>query len=1438
MLFSALYGTLPSANRSLQKGGFSSQAAAYMTIGLFIAGVIGIQVLSRFLHHYIPSHVMECDHTHEEEDPERTEEGLQVENEHPKKPHHSEQDHNHVHTRKEPTHSHNHGSSDENTPLLSPERYRNRRETAPSETTQRHGAPSISGFPSRRPSLQARLTSLVSGSKASCGEGGPCYGYSEPCGLECFKAIQWQPSAIGGTPRSRHPSLQRRATASMASFSGYNHTPLEGLDEEAALGAWKTKMRDLSEESTLSGSYSRSESGSYRSPNASLPANNGKDNVEGEAHKHAPSTTAPPPNDPLQSHHHHVPTNAFLSIGLQTSIAIALHKLPEGFITFATNHANPKLGFAVFLALLIHNLTEGFAMALPLYLALGSRWKAMFWSSLLGGISQPLGAGVAAIWFKVAGRSDMAPGQGLKPGCVELSQVVLQFSGKKSSGKDVVSSLEGLLRILTEVATTGTAFDEKLADYTFFPLSHIFRESQRLPVRALELALQCLLIILKRGWRYQMAINLAKQLLILLSFLAGGSRDSTQKQEPSEELKILAFDCLSSLFSSLGSFDEGKGFLTETSNVPVLGHAVSVVLEGLTDGTSNGVQLSALEALETLTSCVLDREALASFFPGIVSALTKTLQPTTQSRRSYRILEGGLKALNQVLRDVLEDTTTRSIQSNLAENKIPSTHTESPLDNSWLKATSAQVKLALANIVKLRDHDRMEVRQSLFDLCLTVLEHCRVSLSESVVMMVETLVSLSGSDGHDLDGNSSLKHIASADLNVAESLKTSLLNWVVALPRVMQSNDDAARRRLIGQISTTFHILTDLGVDLGMVDSTLAVNVRDSVAAAIHISSEHASISERPHENGSTLELISAGEKGLSKEFGPVLMGHRSQQDTLRNLSVLVKQLSTSGSSLVMAKGMLDRIRDAAGDELLANFWLSLNVLKEISASNFDIEDWLDLGPSPLARLELLGELYSIALSTLVDTPPTSIANWRLQGLALETIAVQAQQLKKDFRSELVDALYPVVHLLGAPQPQLRNHAITCLNIISEACDYHNPRDLIFDNVDYLVNAVALKLNTFDISPQAPQVLLMMIKISGPSLLPYLDDLVGSVFAALDWFHGYPLLVELLFSVLEGIVDEGSKTQLLAMTDGSEIVHQKPPYKPHNVAYVCTILKQANTKALERSDDNSISRRIATFPRQPWTATGTLSEKVDPAEGEEEEEEEEEEEGNSDVGREGEGLSEETSPPPNKTYTMIQSIARLGQHYLTHSSPTLRRQLLHLTSTACSSLQNNENEFLPLVNDVWPVVSKRLYDDEPFVIIAATEAISQICRSAGDFVSSRIEAEWLDLKALYWVVERKMRTETKGKGARGIYTSNYQTWEALLQLLITILGYVRIDDDIADDILEMMSEWLSTRNDLRGALEGLNPDAVWGEMEKRKSLSRISQTTPRLEGFAFRSNIW
>lgn len=93
-------------------------------------------------------------------------------------------------------------------------------------------------------------------------------------------------------------------------------------------------------------------------------------------------------------HHHHISTrySHLFSIGLQTAFAIAVHKIPEGFLTFATSHANKDLGLTVFLSLAIHNVAEGFTIAFPLYLALGSRTVAVAAAFVLGGLSQPLGA--------------------------------------------------------------------------------------------------------------------------------------------------------------------------------------------------------------------------------------------------------------------------------------------------------------------------------------------------------------------------------------------------------------------------------------------------------------------------------------------------------------------------------------------------------------------------------------------------------------------------------------------------------------------------------------------------------------------------------------------------------------------------------------------------------------------------------------------------------------------------------------------------------------------------------------------------------------------------------------------------------------------------------------------------------------------------------------
>ncbi|KAJ5542217.1 hypothetical protein N7535_004639 [Penicillium sp. DV-2018c] len=370
MLFTSLYSMLPTSKEYLTRAGFSSAASAYILIGLFIAGVAGIQIASAFAHRYIPSHVVDCAHTHDEpeHDPELGE------------------------PRYEEPHVHNHSNGHtERTPLLRPNERLSFKSMPAVVQRSQHPEPT----PRRRETMSAmltrRLTSLMGGVKPTCDENGPCFGISQTCGSECTKLLP----PIDEITR---PTLPHRGSISAPLESEISHAELDVGNEHLPNAPEGGYFDNLAAEHHVHSCVSSSASSQMRGPHSD-------NHHHEEHHNHGNAIESPRPKSAAGNpHHHHVPQNAFMSIGLQTSLAIALHKLPEGFITYATNHASPTLGMTVFLALFIHNIVEGFAMALPLYLALNSRWKAMFWSSLLGGISQPAGAGIAALWIWSTGQ--------------------------------------------------------------------------------------------------------------------------------------------------------------------------------------------------------------------------------------------------------------------------------------------------------------------------------------------------------------------------------------------------------------------------------------------------------------------------------------------------------------------------------------------------------------------------------------------------------------------------------------------------------------------------------------------------------------------------------------------------------------------------------------------------------------------------------------------------------------------------------------------------------------------------------------------------------------------------------------------------------------------------------------------------------------------------
>ena len=90
------------------------------------------------------------------------------------------------------------------------------------------------------------------------------------------------------------------------------------------------------------------------------------------------------------THDHH----KLMRMGLFTALAIGIHNFPEGLATFLAALETPHLGIAIAIAIALHNIPEGISVSVPIFYATGDRKRAFLYS-LLSGLAEPVGAGVA-----------------------------------------------------------------------------------------------------------------------------------------------------------------------------------------------------------------------------------------------------------------------------------------------------------------------------------------------------------------------------------------------------------------------------------------------------------------------------------------------------------------------------------------------------------------------------------------------------------------------------------------------------------------------------------------------------------------------------------------------------------------------------------------------------------------------------------------------------------------------------------------------------------------------------------------------------------------------------------------------------------------------------------------------------------------------------------
>lgn len=85
-------------------------------------------------------------------------------------------------------------------------------------------------------------------------------------------------------------------------------------------------------------------------------------------------------------------------VGIFSMIAIILHNIPEGILTFLSSNSNRELGLSLAIAISFHNIPEGISIAIPIYYSTGSKKKALLYT-FISGISEPFGAMLAYLFL-------------------------------------------------------------------------------------------------------------------------------------------------------------------------------------------------------------------------------------------------------------------------------------------------------------------------------------------------------------------------------------------------------------------------------------------------------------------------------------------------------------------------------------------------------------------------------------------------------------------------------------------------------------------------------------------------------------------------------------------------------------------------------------------------------------------------------------------------------------------------------------------------------------------------------------------------------------------------------------------------------------------------------------------------------------------------------
>jgi hypothetical protein len=639
-------------------------------------------------------------------------------------------------------------------------------------------------------------------------------------------------------------------------------------------------------------------------------------------------------------------------------------------------------------------------------------------------------------------------------------------------------------------------------------------------------------------------------IIVLVSYgqhLQGLSSDTISA---SHEEAILAYlDSLEACLPTTSS-DASCHWLAEAQRIardPTRFYALLGMLTLITGGwmtspISQSIRLAAIRCLHALlVNLVDDAQLLAGVTPKVLGKLAVYIQ-RHQHQEYRKILKAMLQLTENIVVAVFSDIrqndwmptsmimvtditqfkdTSRRLLNNKTDDidvktteKIIKTQQGSfPLvvrNTAWINLTKPKLYKALDAILTVKSHIEVSIRLACLHLATQIIQHCSNTLDSLLPLLLDTILIYVDDESEQIreiwqQTINQLKQHPVVSRQLPNALSERLRDGLVQLPDLLLLRE--------GQTKRTEQSLQLLNGYLSLLDTE----------APTIISLEMPSISlgllrALHHDTGSIIDIS-------QQHSGIEVITNLGMDDT--STSNFVRETRKADTALIRLFKRLGAVGDI---ELLLDHFMRLLQTTELEAYHVQcilVIGWLLEGAATISTFDSLAVdnylhfdtvesnhlVSSLAIAVLQDIIETNLSTnssqynnetqSALRNIAcLQLVTICTKIIPStDLQPLLIDLLYPLCEQLANPMASIQIAASNALYAVANTMGYPSLRDLLLDNVDYMMNAVSLRLRHLSNTSHTPAMLSAVIKVTGLAILPYIEDVVEDVIDGLEEYY-------------------------------------------------------------------------------------------------------------------------------------------------------------------------------------------------------------------------------------------------------------------------------------------------------------------------------------------------